>query len=157
MVEVILEYSNELAEENIRSLGKIKYHLPIISSYVLEVDEEEMWRLQSVLGVSSLHKAATISVQMNRARQTVNADAAHTRGIFGRGVTIAVLDTGISPVADLAGPHGRILTFKDFINGRDQPYDDNGHGTHVPYLEPVFNKLRAGSYLRFFVSRFWTA
>ena len=133
MTEIIVEYSNELAEENIRSFGKIKYHLPIINSYVLVVDEEDMWRLHSIAGVGSLHKAATISVQMDHARRTVRADAAHAQGFFGRGVTIAVLDTGISPVADLSEKDGRILAFRDFVNDRVHPYDDNGHGTHVPY------------------------
>lgn len=49
--------------------------------------------------------------------------------INGRGVTVAVLDSGIAPVGDLAG---RIVGFKDFVNGADStPYDDYGHGTHV--------------------------
>lgn len=47
----------------------------------------------------------------------------------GQGVTVAVLDSGIAPVGDLAG---KILAFKDFVNGNDSvPYDDYGHGTHV--------------------------
>jgi len=50
-------------------------------------------------------------------------------GITGKGITIAVVDTGIYPHPDTKG---RILAFKDFVNGRDDvPYDDNGHGTHV--------------------------
>ncbi len=47
--------------------------------------------------------------------------------LTGRGVTVAVLDTGIYPHRDLAG---RIIDFVDFINNRTEPYDDNGHGTH---------------------------
>lgn len=46
----------------------------------------------------------------------------------GKGVTAAVLDTGISPHVDF---DHRIIYFKDFVNNRTQPYDDNGHGTHV--------------------------
>jgi serine protease AprX len=49
--------------------------------------------------------------------------------INGKGVTVAVLDSGIAPVGDLAG---RIVGFKDFVNGSSSaPYDDYGHGTHV--------------------------
>lgn len=47
--------------------------------------------------------------------------------LTGAGVKIAVIDTGIHPHDDLAG---RIKGFKDFINNRPGPYDDNGHGTH---------------------------
>ena len=48
-----------------------------------------------------------------------------------RPVSIAFLDTGISPTADFISPENRILTFLDLVNGRTEPYDDNGHGTHV--------------------------
>jgi len=54
-----------------------------------------------------------------------------TQKYTGRGVTIAVVDTGIYPHPDFNVPNNRILAFKDFVNGRTIPYDDNGHGTHV--------------------------
>ena len=44
---------------------------------------------------------------------------------------IAFLDTGISPVADFTQPENRIIAFLDLVNGKTDPYDDNGHGTHV--------------------------
>ena len=48
-----------------------------------------------------------------------------------RRLSIAFLDTGISPVEDFILPENRIVAFRDFINGRTEPYDDNGHGTQV--------------------------
>lgn len=51
-----------------------------------------------------------------------------TRGF---GTTIAIIDTGVAPHYDLVKPHNRIVAFKDFINHRTEPYDDDGHGTHV--------------------------
>lgn len=51
-------------------------------------------------------------------------------GLTGKGVTIAVIDTGVHPHADLIQPENRIIAFHDFINGKSEPYDDNGHGTH---------------------------
>ena len=50
------------------------------------------------------------------------------RKCTGKGVSVAVLDTGISPHPDLVG---RIKAFKDFVNDKENIYDDNGHGTHV--------------------------
>lgn len=41
---------------------------------------------------------------------------------------MAVLDTGIAPHPDF---RNKVLAFVDFVNGRELPYDDNGHGTHV--------------------------
>ena len=46
-------------------------------------------------------------------------------------ISIAFLDTGISPVADFIQPENRIAAFLDLVNGKTTPYDDNGHGTHV--------------------------
>lgn len=46
----------------------------------------------------------------------------------GKGVTIAVLDSGVAPHPDFGT---RLLGQIDFVNGRSLPYDDNGHGTHV--------------------------
>lgn len=46
----------------------------------------------------------------------------------GKNVSIAILDTGVSPHPDIKD---KIVAFKDFVNSREEPYDDNGHGTHV--------------------------
>lgn len=43
-------------------------------------------------------------------------------------ITVAVLDSGIAPHPDLTG---KCMVFKDFVNGKNVAYDDNGHGTHV--------------------------
>ncbi|MBS7607601.1 S8 family serine peptidase [Candidatus Bathyarchaeota archaeon] len=44
-------------------------------------------------------------------------------------IVIAIIDTGIDPNhVDLDG--GKIIGWKDFVNGKTTPYDDNGHGTH---------------------------
>ncbi|AXF57367.1 S8 family peptidase [Salicibibacter kimchii] len=48
----------------------------------------------------------------------------------GEGVTVAIIDTGVHPSPDLMEPEQRIIGFRDFINDREDPYDDNGHGTH---------------------------
>ena len=65
---------------------------------------------------------------MERILKYIHASAAYRQGIFGQGILVAVLDTGISPHTDL---QGRIAGFRDYIRQRPQPYDDNGHGTHV--------------------------
>jgi serine protease AprX len=45
-------------------------------------------------------------------------------------VVVAVIDTGIDAAhVDLDG--GKVIGWKDFVNNRATPYDDNGHGTHV--------------------------
>ena len=48
----------------------------------------------------------------------------------GKGIGVAVLDTGIFPHIDFGS---RISVFRDFTGVRRSPYDDNGHGTHVEW------------------------
>lgn len=47
----------------------------------------------------------------------------------GKDVTVAVIDTGISPVPDLENT--KFAAGYDFVNDQAEAKDDNGHGTHV--------------------------
>jgi len=49
-------------------------------------------------------------------------------GCTGKGIGVAVLDTGCFPHEDLGH---RIVAFSDMVQKQKRPYDDNGHGTHV--------------------------
>lgn len=50
------------------------------------------------------------------------------QSLTGKGIGVAILDTGIFPHIDL---DNRIIAFYDVINHKKQMYDDNGHGTHI--------------------------
>lgn len=71
---------------------------------------------------------------MNRVRRVIGADAPICSQYTGRGVYVAVLDSGVARHPDL---DGRVAAFRDFTaKGRkydasEYCYDDNGHGTHV--------------------------
>ncbi|MFQ5837212.1 MAG: S8 family serine peptidase [Thermoplasmata archaeon] len=52
----------------------------------------------------------------------------HAKGLDGSGVILCVVDTGV----DLQHPglsDVNLLAWKDLVNGREDPYDDEGHGT----------------------------
>ena len=68
---------------------------------------------------------------MNNVRHRTGAGFAYQRGLYGFGIGIAVLDSGIYPHPDFNSPDNRIRVFRDFVNYRETPYDDNGHGTHI--------------------------
>ena len=65
---------------------------------------------------------------MEQVLNMIHASRAYERNLYGRGIGVAVLDTGIFPHQDL---QNKIVYFKDYVKGRKQPYDDNGHGTHI--------------------------
>ena len=65
---------------------------------------------------------------------TIGARAAWKRGITGSGIGVALIDTGIAPVAGLTGAgkvvNGPDLSFESQDPGR-RYVDHNGHGTHM--------------------------
>ena len=78
---------------------------------------------------------------MRRVAGIVNSGYAYEKGAFGQGITVAVVDSGVSMHRDLMkplrynnkiyNPRGRLVAWTDKVNGRNYFYDDNGHGTHV--------------------------
>ncbi|MHB8604201.1 MAG: S8 family peptidase [Thermoplasmatota archaeon] len=59
----------------------------------------------------------------------IQADTLKDEGLSGKGVKVAIIDTGI----DLAHPEFRGLTVRwaDLVNDKPTAYDDNGHGSHI--------------------------
>lgn len=49
--------------------------------------------------------------------------------IDGSGLSVAVIDTGLDRTHPLLEPN--YITGIDFVNGGDNPVDNQGHGTHV--------------------------
>jgi serine protease AprX len=62
----------------------------------------------------------------------VNADRALQRGATGRGVAVAVLDSGVAPDRDLSQAGNRLLASVSFAGTSDPEHPDKGgHGTHI--------------------------
>lgn len=77
--------------------------------------------------------------------QSDGAEIFAAKGLTGRGVTICVLDTGVTPHTDLSIPRDRVKEFHDFIGEGEYPYDDNGHGTFVTGVAAGNGLLSAGA------------
>ncbi|HVM45119.1 MAG TPA: S8 family serine peptidase [Candidatus Thermoplasmatota archaeon] len=81
--------------------------------------------------------------------ELIQADQLHDRGLTGKGVKVAVIDTGI----DLAHKEfaGVEVQWADLVNGRTTAYDDNGHGTHVAAIiaaQGTWNTMLSGFKLK---------
>ncbi|HEX6988855.1 MAG TPA: S8 family peptidase [Bacillota bacterium] len=81
------------------------------------------------------------------ATPTVRAPAVWAAGARGRGVTVAVLDTGIYPHPDFTQPVNRLLAFHDVVSGRREPFDPDGHGTHVAGIIAGNGRMSGGRYV----------
>lgn len=132
MVELIVECNiNDKLEKLIQEFGKVKYRLPVIESYVIEVPKKYIHNLKNIKGIKAVYEDAHITAQMDNTRKVIKWESSRKNGLSGKDIGIAVLDTGIAPVDDFTKPYNRLVAFKDFVNDNDETYDDNGHGTHV--------------------------
>lgn len=57
----------------------------------------------------------------------LETNAVHSKGILGRGVGIAIIDTGIAPHPDFIKKGNRLVAHYEIAERRStsQPYDDN--------------------------------
>jgi serine protease AprX len=137
-------------EEAVRRLGgQVTRFLPIVGGFAATVPATAAGELARLPGVRAVTPDAKLRVQGTASTSTirsvypkvVKADTAWQRGITGRGVTVAVLDTGVASVPDLAG---RLVPVRDDLTGKVTPCknlsgepdcnDRYGHGTFIAGL-----------------------
>lgn len=131
-VQVIVhckEYDKRISM--LENIGQIKYKLPMIDAYVIEIEEGNLDKIKSLEGLIRVEMDTHITAQMNRVRNLIDLPWAHQNNITGKGVGVAVVDTGLGLHRDFIENGNRVIAFKDILNKRRDPYDDNGHGTHV--------------------------
>ena len=107
---------------------RVKRDLPLIFSFSTEVNEKNLQKLLQNKGVKKVWYDREVRAVLDVAAPSVGSGYLWESGYTGKGIGIAVLDTGIYNHPDL---DGRITGFRDLINNKSETYDDNGHGTHV--------------------------
>ncbi|MGE5328064.1 MAG: S8 family peptidase [Deltaproteobacteria bacterium] len=99
--------------------------------YPARLSPKKIAQLLKYEEIKTIHLDREVRAFLDNASAAVNASYSWKDKKTGEGITTAVIDTGIYPHADLTTPKNRITAFKDFVNNKTSPYDDNGHGTHV--------------------------
>jgi serine protease AprX len=114
----------------------------------LEIDaavrdpEIEHIELDAKLYLASNKTRSSFGVQALRSQFNFTGDGDGIKNNYSvSDVVVGVIDTGVDIThPDLAN---KVLYWKDYINGRTTPYDDNGHGTMVSGIAVGTGKLTA--------------
>lgn len=153
-IPVIIQTTAECPQEaRIRMVGELRRHrcrhvrdLSIVRSVAAEVPVDHVPELLSDPRVDRVTYDRAVHALLDVAAPTVFAPEQWEGGLMGEGVTVAVIDTGIHPHSDFTTPENRIVGFRDFVSGRADPYDDNGHGTHVAGIVGGNGSASGGQY-----------
>ena len=151
-VIVTLESGRELpaAFKRYTTYGK----LGVINGYVL--DRVPVSLLATLARDARIHRVHTNRKARKHdalSSSAVNANAvdlgnginSNLYAYTGAGVTVAFIDSGITPYNADLNPN-RVRAFVDFVGGQWAKHDDNGHGTHVAGIVAGSGKQSASKY-----------
>ena len=128
----------------LRLNGRAAGGLPLIQSAAGFANATGITAMSLVTTVAYIHHDATVGPRLSLASPTIvppnqlstvyprviNADQLWAQGTNGRGVTVAVLDSGVAADVDLTAPTNRLLASVNFADER-LTNDPGGHGTHI--------------------------
>lgn len=121
-----------LSRKNALNGFEIVKEYPFINAVGLKVKSHEIRRLASFNAVKFVTSSSKVFAFSETVKESDDATIAKSEfSLSGKGVGLAVLDTGVSPHVDFCLPENRLSVFKDVISGNEDFYDDNGHGTFV--------------------------
>jgi serine protease AprX len=115
--------------------GVLGRQLSIIDAQVADIPNTALLTLAASDAVQRIARDRATVGTLERTGAAIGATAARQAyGYDGTGITVAVVDSGVTPAHDDLGDWAggqRVDRFVDFVNGNPAPYDDYGHGTHV--------------------------
>ena len=142
-VIVTLKPGADIGSEVRKLGGKRLRNLRLIGAQLVELPNGQLKKLAERSDVLRIDHDRPVQAHLAQVSNIVGARTVQSNyGLTGAGVGIAVIDSGITNWHDDLTPYAgylksksianqRVTGFVDFVNGATQPYDDNGHGTHV--------------------------
>ncbi len=153
MTDVVVSARAGSASTAVRSVeaigGKVGARISLIHGFLAKVPSDRMQELRSAKGVLSavadrtVHLSSTSDssaaagapgASLAQVKQEIGADKLAAQGVTGKGVDIAMIDSGVVPVAGLNATD-KVYVGPDFTPEAGDPatkgLDTYGHGTHL--------------------------
>ena len=141
--------------------GHVTRDLPIIGGFAATVPHQSLAKLAQTEGVRAISLDRKVQVQGTGASgpndvyaQAIRATDVQRTGDNGAGVTVALVDTGIANLADVAGrvlpvttdPAGLVTAPCENLSGETDCTDSYGHGTFIAGLIAGNGAASGGQY-----------
>ena len=139
--------SFSIASTSIEDLGEVENELKSVEGFSIEVTKEELETLAKQDFVESIEPVYFMKASLTQSNALINATTTNLQqvngvNLTGEGITVCVLDTGINYTHESFGGCAqtsnintagcaKVIGGHDFVNDDEDPYDDQGHGTHV--------------------------
>lgn len=149
-VIVLHDDGTTLNQQSLDQVGFLKNEFKVLPGSSMEVSAENLGALARIKGVKGVYEDQKLSILGDLDGESSTGVGYCLRddprmqvsNLTGDGVTVAILDTGVDPKHlslddmddDISTFDPKIVAFKDFVNERKEPYDDQGHGTHCANL-----------------------
>lgn len=134
---------NRIKQQLINKGCSIKEDFEIIDALAVDICANKIEDIAKDTSIKYIAPDVKAETYLDIARKTIGAQNIKYTG---KGVNIAVIDTGIYPHTDLKSDTNHIIAFKDFVSQMPSAYDDNGHGTHVGGIISGSGKASLGKY-----------
>ncbi|MBD3249814.1 S8 family serine peptidase, partial [Candidatus Woesearchaeota archaeon] len=135
-----------------------KKELELIGAVALKADSKKIDELKASDAVKAVYPDEIITLDITESAELLNATKVWAmqnssgNNITGEGITIAIIDSGIDYTHPdlgacntsefLEGSCEKIIGGYDFVNDDNDPFDDNGHGTHCAGIAAADGTLK---------------
>jgi len=138
---VVVQYRNAPSPLSLKAIKKVATsavsNLPLVRTVVADLPLNSILELSDDPNVKYISLDRSMRPTLSNAAPAVNSPDAWKFGYTGKGIAVALIDSGVSPHPDLKGGplnSSRVVYSQSFLPSVGSAADQYGHGTHIAGL-----------------------